>query len=60
MLGSPTAQLERANQLTGQAAFQLLTKAAKRGLPAAWYRLGHAYLLGLGVPASLSDRKSVV
>lgn len=54
MLGSPTAQLERANQLTGQAAFQLLTKAAKRGLPAAWYRLGHAYLLGLGVPASLS------
>jgi len=54
MLGSPTAQLERAGQLTGQAAFKLLTKAAKRGLPAAWHRLGHAYLLGLGVPASLS------
>jgi uncharacterized protein len=54
MLGSPAAQLERADQLSGQAAFHFLTKAAKRGVPAAWYQIGRAYLLGLGVPSSLS------
>ena len=54
MLGSPAAQLERASQLTGRAAFHLWKKAAKRGVPAARYQVGRAYLLGLGVPSSLS------
>ena len=53
-LGSPTAQLERAKQLTGQVAFRLLIRAANKGVPAAWYQVGFAYLLGRGVPASLS------
>ena len=57
-LGSPAAQLARASQLTGQdayqAAFRLLIKAAKAGVPAAWYQVGRAYLLGHGVPSSLS------
>jgi TPR repeat protein len=56
-LGSPTARLARAGQLTGedaQAAFGLLTKAAKAGVPAALYQVGRAYLSGLGVPSSLA------
>jgi TPR repeat protein len=57
-LGSPAAQMARASQLTGQdatqAAFRLLIRAARAGVPAAWYHVGRAYLLGHGVPASLS------
>lgn len=57
-LGSPTAQLTCARQLSGRAAYQsafrLLIKAAKAGLPAAWCQMGRAYLLGQGVPSSLS------
>jgi TPR repeat protein len=57
MLGSPAAQLARASQLTGrnadQAAFHLLMKVARAGVPAAWYQVGRAYLFGRGVPSSL-------
>ena len=57
-LGSPAAQLARASQLTDQdayqAAFRLFIKAARAGLPAARYHVGRAYLLGHGVPSSLS------
>jgi uncharacterized protein len=57
-LGSPAAQMARASQLTGQdatqAAFRLLIRAARAGVPAAWFQVGRAYLLGCGVPASLS------
>jgi hypothetical protein len=56
-LGSPSAQLARARQLAGQddpeAAFRLLVKAAEAGMPASWYEVGHAYLFGQGVLASL-------
>jgi uncharacterized protein len=59
MLGTPAAQLTRAIELADQgahqAAFGLFTKAAKAGLPAAWYRVGRAYLLGEGVPVSFSS-----
>jgi uncharacterized protein len=57
-MGSPAAQLTCAHQLFGQAsyqaAFRLLIKAAKRGLPPVWCQVGRAYLLGQGVPSSLS------
>jgi uncharacterized protein len=57
-LGSSTAQLARANQLTDQGAhqvaFQLFVKAARAGLSPAFYHVGRAYLLGLGAPSSLS------
>ena len=56
--GSPVAQIARARHLSDQdatrAAFRLLIKAAKAGEPAAWYQVGRAYLVGQGVPASLS------
>jgi TPR repeat protein len=59
MLGLPAAQLARASELAGQhayqAAFGLFKKAAKAGLPAAWYQVGRAYLLGRGVPSSFSS-----
>ena len=48
----------RAGQLTGedaQAAFRLLAKAAKAGVPAALYQVGRAYLLGQGVPSSAAS-----
>ncbi len=57
-LGSPTAQLARAGELTEQGAhqtaFRLFMRAAKSGVPAAWCHVGRAYLSGHGVPASLS------
>lgn len=54
ILGSPAAQLELAGQLTDQASFLLLKRAVNKSVPAAWYQVGRAYLLGRGVPASLS------
>jgi TPR repeat protein len=42
------------DQDSARAAFRLLIKAAKTGEPAAWYQVGRAYLVGRGVPASLS------
>src|SRR4051812_34923640 len=57
-LGSSAAQLARASRLTSQdahqAAFHLFVKAARAGLSPACYHVGRAYLLGLGVPSSLS------
>jgi TPR repeat protein len=57
-LGSPAAQLARANRLHArnawQPAFRLMIKAAKAGVPEAWHKVGRAYLLGHGVPSSLS------
>jgi hypothetical protein len=55
-LGSPEAALRRAVQLIKQerfsAAFPLLTRAAKAGLPDAEYRIARSYLEGAGVPPS--------
>jgi TPR repeat protein len=56
--GLPAMQMARASQLASQdatqAAFRFLRKAARAGVPAAWYQVGRAYLMGRGVPASLS------
>ncbi|MGE0750959.1 MAG: hypothetical protein AB7K64_10265 [Variibacter sp.] len=58
-LASPTAALDRAIQLTGQerfaAAFPLLTRAAKAGIPEAEYRIARCYLEGTGVPSSRTE-----
>jgi TPR repeat protein len=59
ILGVLKAPLARAEALAGQAdhgaAFPLFVRAAKAGLPRAWYRLGQCYLMGLGVPPSVGD-----
>jgi TPR repeat protein len=59
IVGPPAAKLAVARDLAAQgayqAAFPLFVKAAKRGLPKAWYELGRAYLLGRGVPRSLTE-----
>jgi TPR repeat protein len=59
IVGPPTTKLAVARNLAAkgahQAAFPLFVKAAKRGLPKAWYELGRAYLLGHGVPPSLTE-----
>jgi TPR repeat protein len=59
IVGPPAAKLAIARDLAArgahQAAFPLFVKAAKRGLPKAWYELGRAYLLGHGVPRSLTE-----
>src|SRR6516164_10909051 len=58
-LGSPETALRRAIQLTEQekhaAAFPLLTRAAKAGIPDAEYRVARSYLEGAGVPASQTE-----
>jgi len=58
-LGSPDAALRRAIQLTEQekfaAAFPLLTRAAKAGIPDAEYRVARSYLEGAGVPVSQTE-----
>jgi TPR repeat protein len=58
-LGQPNASLARAEALAvgaaHDAAFPLFVRAAKAGLPYAWYRLGCCYLMGYGVPASIGD-----
>jgi TPR repeat protein len=55
-MGWPAAQLARGRWLmrcgSFRAAFRLIAKAAQAGLPAAWYELGYAYLLGRGVPCA--------
>jgi TPR repeat protein len=53
MLGFPAAQLARASQVSDPDAFPLLARAARARMPAAWFQLGRAYLLGRGVPSSL-------
>src|SRR5438093_4356587 len=58
-LASPAAALGRAIHLIEQerfaAAFPLLTRAAKAGIPEAEYRVGRSYLEGAGVPASRAE-----
>jgi TPR repeat protein len=58
-LGSPADALRRAIELIEQekfaAAFPLLTRAAKAGIPDAEYRVARAYLEGAGVPASQTE-----
>ena len=57
--GSPTARFAVGNSLASHdahiAAFPYFAKAARTGLPRAQYRLGRAYLLGLGVPPSIGE-----
>lgn len=59
ILGRSATKLALANELAAKgahlAAFPLLVKAAKAGLPAASYELGVAYLFGRGVPCSLTE-----
>ena len=59
VLGLPASQLERAGVLAARgehgAAFRWYARAAQAGLAAARFGLGHAYLLGLGVPSSIAD-----
>ena len=56
MLGRPAARLAYARVLAEDGehrrAFQEFARAARRGLPAAQFRLGRCYLLGLGTPSS--------
>ena len=56
MLGRPAARLTYARVLAEDGehrrAFQQFARAALRGLPAAQFRLGRCYLLGLGTPSS--------
>ena len=56
MLGHPAARLAYARMLAEdgehQRAFPQFARAARRGLPAAQFRLGRCYLLGLGTPSS--------
>ena len=58
-LGSPAAALRRAIELIEQekfaAAFPLLTRAAKAGIPEAEYRIARSYLEGAGVPLSQAE-----
>src|SRR5262245_12024912 len=58
-LASPPAALRRATRLIEQekfaAAFPLLTRAAKAGIPDAEYRIARAYLEGAGVPPSQTE-----
>ena len=58
-LGSPHAMFELAVERAGRnldiPAFGLFAKAARFGLPAAQYRTGRCYLLGLGVPPSINE-----
>ena len=58
-LGSPAAALRRAIELIDQekftAAFPLLTRAAKAGIPEAEYRVARSYLEGAGVPLSQTE-----
>ncbi|MBN8956466.1 MAG: sel1 repeat family protein [Rhizobiales bacterium] len=58
-LASPTAALDRAVQLIEQerfaAAFSLLARAAKAGIPDAEYRIARCYLEGTGVPPSRAE-----
>ncbi|MBX9823644.1 MAG: SEL1-like repeat protein [Xanthobacteraceae bacterium] len=58
-LASPAAALSRAVQLIEQqqfaAAFPLLTRAAKAGIPDAEYRVARCYLEGAGVPPSRAE-----
>ena len=56
MLGHPAARLAYARVLVEDGehrrAFRQFARAARRGLPAAQFRLGRCYLLGLGTPSS--------
>jgi hypothetical protein len=58
-LASPAAALRRATQLIEQqqfaAAFPLLSRAAKAGIPEAEFHLARAYLEGAGVPPSQTE-----
>ncbi len=58
-LGARHAQLARADALADRnqyrQAFPLFVSAARAGLRDAQYRLGQCYLLGNGVPASISE-----
>jgi TPR repeat protein len=58
-LASPVAALDRAVRLIEQqkfvAAFPLLTRAAKAGIPDAEYRVARCYLEGAGVPSSRTE-----
>ena len=58
-LASPAAALRRAIQLIEQqqfaAAFPLLSRAAKAGIPDAEFHLARAYLEGAGVPPSQTE-----
>src|SRR4029077_13895167 len=58
-VGSAAACLRRGVQLIEQkrfaAAFPLLTRAAKAGIPEAEYRVARSYLEGAGVPQSLTE-----
>jgi uncharacterized protein len=57
LLGRPTARLAYARVLAAdghhRGALQQFARAARRGLPAAQFRLGRCYLLGLGAPSCL-------
>src|ERR1700734_2805617 len=56
---SPTAALRRGLRLQEQgdvkAAFVLLSRAARSGIPEAEFRVGRCYLEGAGVPPSRAD-----
>src|SRR5438445_13367242 len=58
-LASPAAALGRAIRLIEQdgfaAAFPLLSRAAKAGIPDAEYRVARCYLEGAGVPPSRAE-----
>src|ERR1700741_1872020 len=58
-IASPAAALKRAVSLIEQekyaAAFPLLTRPAKAGIPDAQYRVARAYLEGAGVPQSQAE-----
>jgi uncharacterized protein len=58
-LGVAAAQVavgdRRVSQNAHTRAFALFAKAAKAGLPMAQYRLGHCYLMGQGIPASITE-----
>jgi TPR repeat protein len=58
-LGVPSARFAMAEALADRdahtAAFPLFVQAARAGLRQAQYRVGRSYLLGLGVPPSISE-----
>jgi uncharacterized protein len=58
-VGIPTARLALAETFADQdlhgPAFPLFAQAARAGLRQAQYRLGHCYLMGLGVPPSIGE-----
>jgi TPR repeat protein len=54
--GQPAAQLALGRRLSEQGRFgpalRYFTRAARRGMPAACFELGRAYMMGMGVPPS--------